>query len=174
MYKQLGGKKKYHKLLPDIGNAVDIYNTAQDITHYETKDLSQYGDDADEDLADKLRGSHKNMLDRQNSWKTADYGGLIGDNDDLALKEMREYDKKQRDKLENNMKETALVDMRKMKKSDFPGLELMSNIANMMGALKKKHKRKKKNKTRKKQKNKKSKRKRLKIKKNKMTKKSKK
>lgn len=170
MYKQLGGKKNYHKLLPNIGEAVDIYNTTQDITHYETKDLSQYGDDANEDLADKLRGSHENMLDRQNSWETTDYGGLIGDNDDFALKEMREYDKKQRDKLENNMKETALVDMRKMKKSDFPGLELMSNIANMMGALKKKHKKK----TGKKKKTKKSRRKRLKIKKNKMTKKRKK
>ena len=63
---------------------------------------------------------------------------------------MRKYDKAQREELESKMGTPALVDMRKMKKEHFPGLGIMSTIAQAMGASKKKKKKKKKKRKRKK------------------------
>lgn len=162
--KQRGGKRGRPKLLPNVTTVADTYNSVnevRDIAAYnprENPELNEYIEEAAEEAADNLESSESSDKDFLESSED-EHRGLIGDDDDYGLQSMKKYDKAQRDELESKMGTPALVDMRKMKKEHFPGLGIMSTIAQAMGASKKKRKRKKKGKTEKQQKRKKDKKK---------------
>lgn len=159
--KHIGGKRGRPQLLPNVTTVADTYNTVddiQDIATYnpqDTLDIDEQAEIAAEDVADQLDSENKDHLDSFDSIDESH--GLIGDNDDYGLHSMKKYDKEQREELESKMGTPALVDMRKMKKEHFPGLGIMSTIAQAMGASKKKKKKKKRKRTEKKEKEKKGK-----------------